>query len=44
MYAFLWRGLPPVLRPAVAAYVLIIALMAAQAIGRATLLRARPVS
>jgi sterol desaturase/sphingolipid hydroxylase (fatty acid hydroxylase superfamily)/uncharacterized membrane protein YhhN len=40
MYAFLWtHGLPPALRGPVAAYVLVIALMAAQAIGRATLLR-----
>jgi sterol desaturase/sphingolipid hydroxylase (fatty acid hydroxylase superfamily)/uncharacterized membrane protein YhhN len=36
MYALLWPGLPgPVLRVAVACYVVIIALMAAQAIGRA---------
>ncbi len=41
MYVSLWHGLGPVLRPAVAAYVLVIALMAAQAIGRATLLRNR---
>ena len=40
MYAFLWTsGLPPALRAPVAAYVLVIALMAAQAIGRATVLR-----
>lgn len=40
MYAFLWQGgLPAGLRAPVAAYVLVIALMAAQAIGRATLLR-----
>ncbi len=39
MYAYLWHGLPGALRPAVAAYVVVIALMAAQAIGRATLLR-----
>ncbi|MEO6972159.1 MAG: lysoplasmalogenase family protein [Rhodoferax sp.] len=39
IYAYLWHGLGPALRPAVAAYVLVIALMAAQAIGRATLLR-----
>jgi sterol desaturase/sphingolipid hydroxylase (fatty acid hydroxylase superfamily)/uncharacterized membrane protein YhhN len=39
MYAFLWPGLNPVLRGAVAAYVVVIALMAAQAIGRATVLR-----
>ena len=40
MYAFLWwGGLPAALRGPVAAYVLVIALMAAQAIGRATLHR-----
>jgi alkylglycerol monooxygenase len=39
MYAFLFNGLSPVLRIAVAAYVVVIALMAAQAIGRATVLR-----
>ena len=39
MYAFLFNGLNPVLRVAVAAYVAVIALMAAQAIGRATVLR-----
>ncbi|RYY68598.1 MAG: lysoplasmalogenase, partial [Comamonadaceae bacterium] len=39
MYAFLFSALNPVLRLAVAAYVVVIALMAAQAIGRATLLR-----
>ena len=40
MYAFLWQGgLPAALRAPVAAYVLVIALMAAQAIGRATVLR-----
>ncbi|OOG43989.1 lysoplasmalogenase family protein [Polaromonas sp. A23] len=39
MYAFLFNGLNPVLRFAVAAYVVVIALMAAQAIGRATVLR-----
>jgi len=39
MYAFLFPGLNPVLRVAVGAYVLVIALMAAQAIGRATVLR-----
>ncbi|WP_341914347.1 lysoplasmalogenase family protein [Polaromonas sp. YR568] len=39
MYAFLFNGLNPVLRFAVAAYVIVIALMAAQAIGRATVLR-----
>lgn len=43
MYAFLWAGgLPPALRAPVAAYVLVIALMAAQAIGRATALRDTP--
>ena len=43
MYAFLWAGgLPPALRLPVAAYVLVIALMAAQAIGRATVLRDAP--
>lgn len=36
MYAFLFDGLNPVLRIAVAAYVVVIALMAAQAMGRAT--------
>ena len=39
MYAFLFDGLNPVLRIAVAAYVVVIALMAAQAISRATVLR-----
>ncbi|RYF43936.1 MAG: hypothetical protein EOO25_01510 [Comamonadaceae bacterium] len=39
MYAFLYNGLNPTLRIAVAAYVAVIALMAAQAIGRATVLR-----
>ena len=39
MYAFLWSGLAPALRGPVAAYVLVIALMAAQAIGRAAVLR-----
>jgi alkylglycerol monooxygenase len=39
MYAFLFNGLSPVLRIAVAAYVVVIALMAAQAIGRASVLR-----
>lgn len=39
MYAVLWHGgLPPPLRAPVAAYVLVITLMAAQAIGRATVL------
>lgn len=42
MYAFLWQGgLPAALRVPVAAYVLVIALMAAQAIGRATVHRDR---
>ncbi len=40
MYAFLWLGgLPAALRGPVAAYVLVIALMAAQALGRAQVLR-----
>ncbi|WP_332741972.1 lysoplasmalogenase family protein [Hydrogenophaga sp.] len=40
VYAFLWQGgLPAALRAPVAAYVLVIALMAAQAIGRATVQR-----
>lgn len=40
MYAFLWQGgLPAALRGPVAAYVLVIALMAAQAWGRASVLR-----
>ncbi|MDM7942804.1 MAG: lysoplasmalogenase family protein [Hydrogenophaga sp.] len=40
MYAVLWQGgLPPALRAPVAVYVLVIALMAAQAIGRATVQR-----
>jgi alkylglycerol monooxygenase len=39
MYAFLYDGLDPVLKIAVAAYVVVIALMAAQAMGRATVLR-----
>ena len=39
MYAFLFNGLDAVLKIAVAAYVVVIALMAAQAIGRATVLR-----
>lgn len=43
MYAFLWvGGLPSALRAPVAAYVLVIALMAAQAMGRATVLRDTP--
>lgn len=43
MYAFLWAGgLPSALRVPVAAYVLVIALMAAQAIGRAKVLRDTP--
>ncbi|MDO8904437.1 lysoplasmalogenase family protein [Hydrogenophaga sp.] len=40
MYAFLWQGgLPTALRVPVAVYVAVIAIMAAQAIGRATVLR-----
>jgi alkylglycerol monooxygenase len=39
VYAFLWSGLAPVLKVAVAAYVVVIALMAAQALGRALVLR-----
>jgi alkylglycerol monooxygenase len=39
MYAFLFPSLGPVLKVAVAAYAVVIALMAAQAIGRATVLR-----
>lgn len=39
MYAFLFDGLSPMLRIAVAAYVVVIASMTAQAIGRAGLLR-----
>ena len=40
MYAFLWNsGLPEALRAPVALYVAVIALMAAQALGRASLLR-----
>ena len=40
MYAHVWNGLgDPVLKVAVAAYVTVIALMAAQAIGRASVLR-----
>ena len=39
MYVFLFPGLNAVLKGAVAAYVVVIALMAAQAIGRATVLR-----
>ena len=39
MYAILFPHLGPVLKVAVAAYAVVIALMAAQAIGRATLLR-----
>jgi alkylglycerol monooxygenase len=41
MYAFLFDHLGPVLKVAVGAYVVVIALMAAQAIGRATVLRNR---
>ncbi|MCR6479855.1 lysoplasmalogenase family protein [Variovorax sp. ZS18.2.2] len=41
MYAFLWQGgLPPALRLPVGVYVVVIACMAAQAIGRAAVLRA----
>ncbi len=40
MYAFLWsQGLPAELRAPVAGYVTVIALMAAQALGRASVLR-----
>ena len=43
MYAFIWNGLgDPVLKLAVGAYVTVIALMAAQAIGRAVVLRTMP--
>ncbi len=42
VYALLWSGLNPVLKIAVAAYVVAIALMAAQAVGRATVLREKP--
>ncbi|TFY99075.1 lysoplasmalogenase family protein [Ramlibacter humi] len=41
MYAVLFPGLGSVLKPAVAAYVVVIATMAAQAIGRAAVLRDR---
>ena len=41
MYAFLFGSLEPVLKVAVGAYVIVIALMAAQAIGRAGVLRDR---
>jgi alkylglycerol monooxygenase len=41
MYAVLFNGLNPVLKIAVAAYVTVIALMAAQVVGRATVLRDR---
>ena len=41
MYAFLFNGLNPMLKLAVGAYVIVIASMAAQAIGRALLLRDR---
>jgi sterol desaturase/sphingolipid hydroxylase (fatty acid hydroxylase superfamily)/uncharacterized membrane protein YhhN len=41
MYAFLFPGLNAVLRGAVAAYVVVIALMAAQALGRAAVLKDR---
>ncbi|MEO8856385.1 MAG: lysoplasmalogenase family protein [Burkholderiaceae bacterium] len=39
MLAFVWSSLGEALKPAVSAYVVVIALMAAQAIGRATRLR-----
>jgi sterol desaturase/sphingolipid hydroxylase (fatty acid hydroxylase superfamily)/uncharacterized membrane protein YhhN len=39
MYAFLYPGLGPVLKVAVGCYVVVIALMAAQALGRAAVLR-----
>jgi alkylglycerol monooxygenase len=39
MYAFLFPNLDPVLKVAVACYAVVIAIMAAQAIGRATVLR-----
>lgn len=42
MYAFLYPGLDPVLKLAVAAYVVVIGLMAAQAIGRAAVRRDGP--
>lgn len=43
MYAFLWQGgLPPALRVPVGFYVAVIACMAAQAIGRAAVLRDAP--
>ena len=43
MYLYVWDGLAdPVLKAAVAAYVTVIALMAAQAIGRAVVLRTVP--
>jgi sterol desaturase/sphingolipid hydroxylase (fatty acid hydroxylase superfamily)/uncharacterized membrane protein YhhN len=41
VYALLFPGLDPVLRGAVAAYVVVIAVMAAQAIGRAAVLKDR---
>lgn len=41
MYAVLWTGLPPALRGPVAAYVLAIAAMAAQALSRALVLQDR---
>ena len=41
MYAFLFGSLGPVLKVAVGAYVVVIALMAAQAVGRAAVLRDR---
>ena len=42
LYGFLFDGLDPVLRVAVAVYAVVIALMAAQAIGRALVLRDGP--
>lgn len=42
IYAYLFPAMAPVLRIAVGAYVVVIALMAAQAIGRATMLRDPP--
>jgi alkylglycerol monooxygenase len=41
MYAVLFPGLPPVLKVAVACYAVVIACMAAQAVGRASFLRDR---
>lgn len=42
IYAALWTSLPPTLRSPVGAYMVVIALMAAQAIGRAGVLRDKP--